>query len=89
MCDECLDKDAGSGGRDVKFAMMSVHRLSDSDWSLQVYTITDRGPNQDCGDMSDATSGRNPKPTVDSGKGFPLERFSPTVTEVSLTKDVS
>ena len=28
---------------------------------------------------------RDPDPTVVSGKGFPLSRFAPTVTEIELT----
>ena len=47
---------------------------------MQVYTITDRGPNQDCGDLSDLRSNVE----VDSGKGFPLERFAPSLAEIEL-----
>jgi len=49
---------------------------------VQVYTITDRGPNQDCGDL---TGLRKTKPAVASGKAFPLEKFAPTVTELEIT----
>jgi len=48
----------------------------------KVYTSTDRGPNQDCGDLA---KGRDPDPAVLSGKGFPLRMFAPTVTEIELT----
>jgi len=51
---------------------------------VQVYAITDRGPNQDCGDLTTDWRSDN-KPAVDSGKGFPLEKFAPTVTELELT----
>ena len=50
--------------------------------AVQVYTITDRGPNQNCGDLADMRSGVK----VDSGKGFPLENFAPSVTEIELGK---
>lgn len=46
-----------------------------------MYAITDRGPNQDCGDLSGFSRG-----TVANGKGFPLEKFSPTVTELELVE---
>jgi hypothetical protein len=46
-----------------------------------VYAITDRGPNQDCNDLSKISRG-----TVANGKGFPLEKFSPTVTELELVE---
>jgi hypothetical protein len=43
-----------------------------------MYTITDRGPNQDCGDLQD----RIPPSGVSSGKGFPLEKFAPSISEI-------
>jgi hypothetical protein len=49
--------------------------------SVQVYTITDRGPNQDCGDLTDL---RTPKPAQDGGKAFPLEKFAPSMTMLEL-----
>ena len=60
--------------------------------------ISDRGPNQDCGDLSDVnytdTSARNskfgataPAPQISSGKGFPVKKFSPTLGKVQLDSD--
>ena len=49
-----------------------------------MYSITDRGPNQDCGDLSEWRAAASVP--EDSGKAFPLERFAPTVTELSLYK---
>lgn len=55
------------------------------------YAISDRGPNQDCGDMyadrgdtSKVKSGFSS--TVDSGKGFPVKEFSPTMATIKLDK---
>ena len=53
----------------------------------KIYTITDRGPNQNCGDIDDdykAGKVPNRSPGVSSGKGFPLEKFSPAMTEIAI-----
>lgn len=50
--------------------------------SCRFVGITDRGPNQDCGDLSDAGVAG----AAASGKGFPVAAFSPTVTEFTLEK---
>ena len=53
----------------------------------KIYTITDRGPNQNCGDIDDDyKAGKVPhrSPGVSSGKGFPLEKFSPAMTEIAI-----
>ena len=55
--------------------------------SAQVYTITDRGPNQGCDDLADAFAMNRPGSSrIAEGKGFPLEKFAPTVTQINLTE---
>jgi len=55
---------------------------------LQVYWITDRGPNQGCNDADSLWGGSSWQPASamrTSAKGFPLERFAPSYGEVDLT----
>jgi len=71
----------------------------DKDGSVVFYGISDRGPNQDCGDLSDAhletgavktaLVGSSPAPAdgLGSGKGFPVPKFAPTIATLTLSGD--
>ena len=85
----CYDTPAiGSG--------FTLHSIG-SDGTIHVTGVTDRGPNQDCGDISDdwnlGVGNRQYTyptgyggPSVTSGKGFPVAKFSPTIVKGKLDK---
>mmetsp|Transcript_5219 Transcript_5219/g.17671 ORF Transcript_5219/g.17671 Transcript_5219/m.17671 type:complete len:554 (+) Transcript_5219:267-1928(+) len=83
----CYDTPAiGSG--------LTLHSVG-SDGTIHLMGVTDRGPNQDCGDISDDFTATTPKytypsgyvgPNVSTGKGFPVPKFSPTVIKGTLDK---
>jgi len=69
-----------------------------ADGAITFYAISDRGPNQDCGDLADSAAkgkaardaeigAENPDPLITSGKGFPVEKFSPTFGKLTLDSD--
>ena len=71
----------------------------DKDGSVVFYGISDRGPNQDCGDLTDAhletgavktaLVGSSPAPAdgLGSGKGFSVPKFAPTIATLTLSGD--
>lgn len=83
----CYDTPAiGSG--------LTLHSVG-SDGTIHLMGVTDRGPNQDCGDINDDFTSTSPKytyptgytgPSVSTGKGFPVQKFSPTVIKGTLDK---
>lgn len=83
----CYDTPAiGSG--------LTLHSVG-SDGTIHLMGVTDRGPNQDCGDISDDFTATPSKytypsgyggPSVSTGKGFPVPKFSPTVIKGTLDK---
>ena len=83
----CFDTPAiGSG--------LTLHSVA-SDGTIHLMGITDRGPNQDCGDIADDfnTTGQQytyptgfTGPSVSKGKGFPVPKFSPTIVKGYLDK---
>lgn len=83
----CYDTPAiGSG--------LTLHSVG-SDGTIHLMGVTDRGPNQDCGDISDDFTATPRKytypsgyggPSVSTGKGFPVPKFSPTVIKGTLDK---
>ena len=83
----CADTPAFASG------MMYLGRNKDG--AAEFVGITDRGPNQDCGDMSEVADDKleamlgkgNPKSPVDSGKGFPVDKFSPTFAVAVMRDD--
>lgn len=74
----------------------TLHSIG-SDGTIHVTGVTDRGPNQDCGDISaDWNLGVGNRrytyptgylgPTDTSGKGFPVAKFAPTIVKGKLDK---
>ena len=74
---------------DVGFGSGAFHRAGDP--ATTIYTITDRGPNIDCGDAKDLIGldstvmcGGN-----DAAKIFPIPDFTPTIYELSVGADAT
>ena len=72
---------------------LTLHSFG-SDGRVHLMGISDRGPNQDCGDIDEDFTG--PKqydyptgytgPSLSTGKGFPIPKFSPTIVKGSIDK---
>lgn len=80
---ECLERPFYSTCADTPAIASGLSLLGQNEnKTLQFLGITDRGPNQDCGDcfdnQADPTLVGNATVNFNSGKGFPVPRFSPT-----------
>eukprot|EP01023_Acetabularia_acetabulum_P044091 TRINITY_DN441_c0_g1_i3.p1 TRINITY_DN441_c0_g1~~TRINITY_DN441_c0_g1_i3.p1 ORF type:complete len:1169 (-),score=245.25 TRINITY_DN441_c0_g1_i3:240-3746(-) len=75
--EQCSDLPAAFSGLSGPIESSGVHQ--------SFIAISDRGPNQDCGDLADAGVAT----VFQGGKGFPVPAFSPFISKVTVNPETS